>query len=677
MPATPLCNIPHSKLDWLIPNLIPRGSITLLAAEPGAGKSTFALSLAAQLSTRTAPDARSERRLCEVKTGIARSDDARTPQDPSNLAHQPTDPSAANLSTLHADNSDPALADLASAQTDSHAIAPSPPRESNPHAPISNNSTPAPSTSTPPASSPNTIDDPRIAPPGTSPHLPIQLPLAPHDTLLLSAEDHASTTLVPRLAAFGADLSRIHLTHRSRRIVSQPDPYGHLKPHTLSQRLYDAGTRCRENRMTTEDLRLRADPPPPTEDQRRNLDLTDSTDIEDLLISLDELPNPALIIVDTIGAHLGDKDAASNKAVRKALDTLGTIARTRNIAILVLCHLSKTHRSAAVHRAAGSLYLASVARSMLTIERNTMLPEHPATHFLIPIKSNFTALTHAIPFSFTSPSQRAQHPQPAPSTPTPHSLSTAAAAAPSSSASSSPAPAPSTPHFPISEFQLSPFPAIAFFPALDLNLLSPQAQKNSRVSQAAQFLTQALSDGAPHPVREILDGAVNAYGFSRWAVHQAANRLNLTRACTPNDPPNSSKRKNKPGSKSGTKPNSKSNSNANNFTKHPASPSRPPSARNHRHWTWQLPQPPSPPPLTSSLTASRSSSTSIAPAAASTSTRARTTKTSSPQPPLSPPTPPPAPVPPLSAPLADSTPLITTAPTTKTSSHPQPPTPHL
>ncbi|MBS0198429.1 MAG: AAA family ATPase, partial [Planctomycetes bacterium] len=414
-----------------------------------------------------------------------------------------------------------------------------------------------------------------------------------------------------------------------------------------------------------------ADPPPPTEDQRRNLDLTDSTDIEDLLISLDELPNPALIIVDTIGAHLGDKDAASNKAVRKALDTLATIARTRNIAILVLCHLSKTHRSAAVHRAAGSLYLASVARSMLTIERNTMLPEHPATHFLIPIKSNFTALTHAIPFSFTSPSQRTQHTQPAPPTPTPHSLSTAAAVtAPSSSATTPPAPAPSTPHFPISEFQLSPFPsspfpALSFFPALDLNLLSPQAQKNSRVSQAAQFLTQALSDGAPHPVREILDGAVNAYGFSRWAVHQAANRLNLTRACTPNtpnDPPNSSKRKNKSGAKS--KSNSKSNSNANDFTKHPASPSRPPSARNHRHWTWQLPQPPSPP--------TTNSTPATTPPASP--TRARTTKTSSPQPPLSQPTPNPAP--PLPAPLAASKHFITTAPTTKTSSHPQPPTSH-
>ncbi len=45
-----LASIPPKPLDWLWTSRIPRGKITLLAGDPGTGKTALTLDLAARLS---------------------------------------------------------------------------------------------------------------------------------------------------------------------------------------------------------------------------------------------------------------------------------------------------------------------------------------------------------------------------------------------------------------------------------------------------------------------------------------------------------------------------------------------------------------------------------------------------------------------------------------------------
>jgi putative DNA primase/helicase len=237
-----------APVKWLWPNRIPLGSITLLAGDPGAGKSLFALDLAARVST-----------------GSPWPDEPKAEGGRSKAEGQPP------------------------------------------------------------------TSDPRPSP----------LPLPPSSVLILSATDHFHDTILPRLAAAGADGSRVYSL-----------------------------------------------------DNVTNL----RTEMEKLRTTIDDLPNLKLLVIDPINFYVGPGDAHFQTVVRSVLQPLAELARKKNFAILAITHFRKND-GRALERSAGSMGFVSTARTIWTITQDD---EDPSRRYLIPLKNNLTAPLPTLAFHITA-----------------------------------------------------------------------------------------------------------------------------------------------------------------------------------------------------------------------------------------------------------------------------------
>jgi hypothetical protein len=162
--------------------------------------------------------------------------------------------------------------------------------------------------------------------------------------VLLSAEDDPADTIVPRLKAAGADVSRVNLITGVK--WSDPDNG-------------DCGTAsfslCR--------------------------------DITALEKAIEATADCKLVVVDPISAYLGGTDSHKNCEVRSLLVPLSEIAQRNRVAVLAITHLNKGG-GPAIYRSMGSLAFVAAARASWAIVKDQ---DNPIRRLFLPVKNNLAA----------------------------------------------------------------------------------------------------------------------------------------------------------------------------------------------------------------------------------------------------------------------------------------------
>jgi AAA domain len=156
--------------------------------------------------------------------------------------------------------------------------------------------------------------------------------------IILSAEDDAADTIVPRLIAADADCSKVHILEAVRR----EDDAGH---------------------------------------RSFNLQL----DLPELDKTIEQLDDVLLVIIDPITSYLGKVDSHKNAELRSVLEPLGKMAAKRHVTVIANTHLSKASGGSANSRVIGSVAFVNQARAAFIV---TADPEDDSRRLLIPSKTN-------------------------------------------------------------------------------------------------------------------------------------------------------------------------------------------------------------------------------------------------------------------------------------------------
>ena len=171
---------------------------------------------------------------------------------------------------------------------------------------------------------------------------PVDRTRAPEGSaVILSAEDDAANTIMPRLIAAGADVSRVHIVVAAQLIGSDGTP------------------------------------------ALRGVDLgRDIAALEALLESIDDV---ALIVIDPITAYLGRTDSHVNADVRGLLMPLTQLAELYGAAIIAVTHLRKSADSEALLAVSGSLGFVAASRATYLVVKDVA---DPGRQLCLPVKNN-------------------------------------------------------------------------------------------------------------------------------------------------------------------------------------------------------------------------------------------------------------------------------------------------
>ena len=168
------------------------------------------------------------------------------------------------------------------------------------------------------------------------------------NVLILSAEDGAQDTIIPRLEALGANLDNIHI------ICAVPIENG----------------------------------------KERSFDLT--LDVEKLQKSSERISNVKLIIVDPISAYLGKTDSHRNSDVRSALTPVSDFAEASGACLLCVTHLNKGGQgTSAMNRVTGSIAFVAASRASYVVTKD---PNDPDMRLMLPLKNNLAKDTHGFAY---------------------------------------------------------------------------------------------------------------------------------------------------------------------------------------------------------------------------------------------------------------------------------------
>ena len=161
--------------------------------------------------------------------------------------------------------------------------------------------------------------------------------------IILSAEDGAEDTIVPRLKAVNADLENIHIVHA-------------VKLGKGKERAFDL----------TRDVKL-------------------------LRCTLNSIENVRLVVVDPISAYLGKTDSHRNSEVRAALTPAIEFADEIGACLLCVTHLNKGGQGNALSRVTGSIAFTAAARASFLVSRDN--DDHDL-RLMLPLKNNLVKDTH-------------------------------------------------------------------------------------------------------------------------------------------------------------------------------------------------------------------------------------------------------------------------------------------
>jgi hypothetical protein len=174
---------------------------------------------------------------------------------------------------------------------------------------------------------------------------PVDRTRAPEGSaVILSAEDDAANTIIPRLIAAGADVSRVHIVEAVRAIAADGTP------------------------------------------GIRGVDL--GRDIAALETLVEFIGDVVLIVIDPITAYLGRTDSHINAEVRGLLMPLTQLAGLYGVAIIAVTHLRKSAGSEALLAVSGSLGFVAASRAAYLVVKD---PSDPTRQLWLPVKNNLGA----------------------------------------------------------------------------------------------------------------------------------------------------------------------------------------------------------------------------------------------------------------------------------------------
>jgi len=173
----------------------------------------------------------------------------------------------------------------------------------------------------------------------------------PAGVVIVCAEDDLADTIVPRLLAHGADLSR------TASIPLERDEHGQVRPLTLPEH---------QDRLEVAIRQVEA----------------------------------KLLVIDPITAYLSETINTNNDAsVRRATTPLADLAQRTGTAILLVRHLNKSGELKAKYRGGGSIAFTGAARAVLVVEEH---PEQPGLMVLARVKNNLAKAIPGIGYRVTS-----------------------------------------------------------------------------------------------------------------------------------------------------------------------------------------------------------------------------------------------------------------------------------
>jgi hypothetical protein len=173
------------------------------------------------------------------------------------------------------------------------------------------------------------------------------------DTLIIQCEDDVADTLVPRLRAAGADMSRIHQVEGVRNRKGKVLPFNLACYQMLEQEL-----------------------------ERR--------------------PEVRLVIIDPAGAYIGRIDDHKDSELRGLLAPLAVLAAKKRVCIILVKHLNKGVSLSAVHRINGSVGYVNSVRSSIVVAPD---PDDPKRKLFLPLKINLGELPPARAYRFVPPNE--------------------------------------------------------------------------------------------------------------------------------------------------------------------------------------------------------------------------------------------------------------------------------
>jgi hypothetical protein len=173
----------------------------------------------------------------------------------------------------------------------------------------------------------------------------------PGSVVIFSAEDDAKDTIVPRLHAADADVSRVQIVEA----VETNDGKGNT-----SRRMF-------------------------------NLD----ADLVQLEAALDEIGDVRLVIIDPISAYLGKVDTHRNSDVRGVLGAVAELAARRGVAVVVVSHWNKSGTGSAVNRVTGSGAFTAAVRAAFMVAKD---PADENRRLFVPMKNNVARLNGGLAF---------------------------------------------------------------------------------------------------------------------------------------------------------------------------------------------------------------------------------------------------------------------------------------
>ena len=168
--------------------------------------------------------------------------------------------------------------------------------------------------------------------------------------IILSAEDRAEDTIVPRLMAAGADRSNVLIVRALTR--------------DGGERLFDL-----------------------------------NQDLAQLEAQMDAVGGVSLIIIDPITAYLGKKDANKMGDVRGIMAQLGNSRKSCRACVLAINHFNKDARKKATYRMSGSVGFTAAARTVFFVLKDAT---DESRRIMAPLKNNIAPDTHGFAYSVQS-----------------------------------------------------------------------------------------------------------------------------------------------------------------------------------------------------------------------------------------------------------------------------------